>query len=102
MTNNLSHTFSKTYSHREWQTVAILGLIALSIVGYIFLVNLVVFHSVSKDRLTHQINDLTNEVTALGTTQLALGRRITLGLAYEHGFKDSNEILVSWRGYAQE
>lgn len=102
MTNNLSHTFSKTYSNREWQTVAILGLIALSIVGYIFLVNLVVFHSVGKDRLARELSDLTNEVTALETTHLALSSRVTLGLAYEQGFKDSGEILVSWRGYAQE
>ena len=102
MTNNLSKTFSKTYSTREWQTVAIFGLIALSIVGYIFLVNLVVFHSVGKDKLAREISNLADEVTTLETTLMAESSRITLDLAYAKGFHDSDAILVSWRGYAQE
>ena len=100
MTNNISQTLSKTYNQREWQTVVILGLIAGSIIGYIFFSYLTVFHLVDRNKLSREIGTLTNEVTALETKKFILDSRITPSLAYEYGFRDSwSETLVSWRGY---
>ncbi len=105
---------SKTYTQREWQTVALLGLIALTIVSYIYLVNRMVFHAVNRQTTNREITVLTDEVTNLENQTLTLGNRITMKLAYERGFldpgtqtsyttaKETTGLLVSWRDYGHE
>lgn len=110
----MTTAISQTYNRREWQTVALLGLIALSIVSYIYLVNRVVFHAVGKQAASHELAVLTGEVTNLESQALTLGDQVTMKLAYERGFsdpgpqasytttKEATGLLVSWRGYGRE
>ncbi len=110
----MTTAISKTYTHREWQTVALLGLVALSIVSYIYLVNRVVFQAVGKQTASREIAVLTGEVTNLESQAFTLGNRVTMELAYERGFsdpgpqasytttKEATGLLVSWRGYGRE
>lgn len=110
----MTTSISKTYTQREWQTVALLGLIALAIIGYIYLINRVVFQAIGKQAGEREIIVLTGEVTNLESQALTLGNRVTMDLAYERGFLDpgaqatyttaqeTTGLLVSWRGYGRE
>ncbi len=105
---------SQTYQRREWQTVVLLGLIAFSVISYIFLVNRVVFHAIGKQTTSREIATLTGEVTNLESQILTLGNQVTMEFAYERGFSDPGSqasytttketalLLVSWRGYGRE
>ena len=84
----MTTTISQTYTRREWQTVALLGLVALLIVSYIYLVNRVVFHAVGKQTASREIAALAGEVVNLESQTLTLGNRVTMELAYERGFSD--------------
>ncbi|HEY4476519.1 MAG TPA: hypothetical protein VJB69_00800 [Candidatus Paceibacterota bacterium] len=85
----MTKIISKTHHQREWQTVFLLGLIALSIVSYIFLVNRVVFHAVNKRDVSREIAILQSEVTNLEARAFTLSSNVTLDLAYALGFVDS-------------
>jgi|SRR3990167_7358453 len=110
----MTTTISQTYTRREWQTVALLGLVALLIVSYIYLVNRVVFHAVGKQTASREIAALAGEVVNLESQTLTLGNRVTMELAYERGFSDPGPqvsyttteeivgLLVSRRGYGRE
>lgn len=104
-------TTFKTKDRREWQTVILLGLVASLIIGYIFLVNRVVFHAVGKRDAGREIAVLQNEMIDLEARALTLGNRVTIELAYSLGFVDSGTnvsytaapgttgLLVSSRNY---
>ena len=99
-----NHMQNKThfFPHREWQTMILLGLVALLIVSYIFLVNRVIFHAAGKQVASREIAALTSEVSLLETRSLTLEDRITLDLASEYGFLETAPLLVSWRSYGRE
>ena len=80
----------------------LLGLVALLIVSYIFLVNRVIFHAAGKQVASREIAALTSEVSLLETRSLTLEDRITLDLASEYGFLETAPLLVSWRSYGRE
>ena len=82
---------SKSYSRREWQTVILLGLIALLMIGYIFLTYRGVFQAVGKRETNREIAVRQNEVTNLEARALALDNSLTMELAYARGFQDSDD-----------
>ena len=80
----------------------LLGLVVLLIIGYIFLVNRVIFHAAGKQVASREIAALTNEVSLLEIRSLTLENRITLNLASQYGFLETAPLLASWRSYGHE
>ncbi|MDO8625191.1 MAG: hypothetical protein Q7R47_03845, partial [Candidatus Diapherotrites archaeon] len=86
----MTSTVSKTYDRREWQTIALLGFVALAIVGYIFFTYGITFQIKGIGALEHKINSVTREITTLETRAFTLRNGVTLQLAYARGFLDAD------------
>jgi prepilin signal peptidase PulO-like enzyme (type II secretory pathway) len=82
----MTSTVSKTYDHREGQTIALLGFIALAIVGYIFFTYGIAFQIKEIGALEHKTSAVAKEITSLETRAFALRNSITLELALARGF----------------
>ena len=82
----MTSTISKTYDRREGQTIALFGLITLTIIGYIFFTYGIAFEVKNIGSLEHKIGTAVKEITSLETRAFALRNRITLELALARGF----------------
>ncbi|MFH1170907.1 MAG: hypothetical protein V1704_05095 [Candidatus Vogelbacteria bacterium] len=100
----MTSTVSKTYDRREWQTVALLGFVAVAIIGYIFFTYGIAFEVKNIGSLEHKIGTVTKEITSLETRTFALRNSITLELALAHGFlaSESHASYLAARSDGQE
>lgn len=100
----MTSTVSKTYDQRERQTVALLGLVALAIIGYIFFTYGIAFEIKGIGALERKIGATTREITALETRAFTLRNSITLQLAFARGFlaSDAHASYLASRSDGQE
>lgn len=74
----------------------LVGVIALFLVAYVYLVNQTVWNIVSRKNITKEISNVAGEVASLESSYMALSGSITLDHAYTLGFQDINNAETTF------